>query len=456
MRIEKKRRKKRKTNRKRKTKQKFKRKKRKKTRKRKRRRKINKILKGGGWGGDYDSIITFRKTINGKPLIFVLEKICHKGTITPTDLSKKIVGAQRWRDFMNQRITQVRMSIEDMIFFNKQKRVFESLYNKNQDIYMDVLRAKGMDMERYWIKSYINDDVHIIIPILKEWALETGNHNLKDKLNTKEMNKLITLSKFEADRYVNYGNVNLPSSIGPHVACLNYNCNEFIDTWIVYIMLEEDWTNFNLDPNPENFLQNDAKILMAMTAAIDISQELPYQYHMGIHRSLHYLGNKHKAKLSKGAEKATSDSIKGSGLGRLSLLLHGFTSQALDKIYGSEQRLIISDPLDGMAKIIKESGLVEGEEFITYPTIKQQYIRYDKSNKDIFEELIGKLPAKRLSKAIQPNEYEVVSAQWFKISPGKFLQNEEPIYLFFSDSGCVTNAWNTFASKNTAFNKLFK
>ena len=128
----------------------------------------------------------------------------------------------------------------------------------------------------------------------------------------------------------------------------------------------------------DKFFEYDKKILMCVTVTENITEDMAqkFQYQMGIHRSI---GNTkyrfpEQTTFKHDDEFTISDEGKGSGYGQLSLKLHAYSSLALDLLYMSIEdlsnmsinytnRLVVTHPVDAMARIFTTSNLLEGTDF---------------------------------------------------------------------------------------------
>ena len=134
-----------------------------------------------------------------------------------------------------------------------------------------------------------------------------------------------------------------------------------------------------------SFFEYDKKVLICVTVTRNITEDplQNFQYQMGIHRSIGYTKYKYRADPIDVANRQDhfhelSDNGKGSGYGQLSLKLHAYSSFALDLISNSQgdykKRLLVSHPIESMANIFYNSGLLEDVDFWTekYDSIFRQ------------------------------------------------------------------------------------
>jgi len=169
--------------------------------------------------------------------------------------------------------------------------------------------------------------------------------------------------------------------------------------YMAYIIQSSDYEDFNLpskdemyndDSKPfvyddgfvsstlhtffEPFFEYDKKVLICVTVTHIITEDIlqNFQYNMGIYRSIGYTKYKYREQPNTVSNKhdnfhTLSDNGKGSGYGQLSLKLHAFSSLALDLISKSidnyKKRLIVTHPIDNMARIFTQSNLLENIDF---------------------------------------------------------------------------------------------
>ncbi len=146
--------------------------------------------------------------------------------------------------------------------------------------------------------------------------------------------------KSKDPRYSSDSIMSFLGAIIPWKDCLNpdlriENNEDPLETFISYVVLKEDFSNLKLN----NYEKNKNKVLMSMV--VTSSEKSGYQYHMGIHRSLDYIVNK-------------NENTKGLGLKDLSIYLHSFAAEALNRIYGEELRYVISNPVQSMLQKFKK------------------------------------------------------------------------------------------------------
>ena len=381
-------------------------------------------------GFTYDTknkVLTIPKVINNKNLIFILEKVC-EGTTELNNLEGR--GLQKWKEFIDKRY--------NMIYPYKDQESFEKLYsheNKlfnawmtNSNEWSEIIKEKDITIDISY-PVLVSMNLYKIFEILKEYATHPI---LQDSLTQEYID-----SKKKQLEIQNLYDHNMAEAIGPYKLCINNCKSPNIDMWVAYVIEYEDYS-FDL----QEFEKTEPIILMTLTISVDFSQDNPYEYHMGIHRSLDYLRNQKK-----------HISAKGSNLGQLSLQLHGFASKGIDYIYNNKRRFIVSDPLHRMQEILEKTGLkmLKGK----YTTIMSELEEKKRKESDyeILKNNLSKLSPERQKMAIGPNKYGVANAgRWLKIFN---VETGEIIFIFVEDNMCI-HPYHTIVSTNFEFNKLFE
>lgn len=286
---------------------------------------------------------------------------------------------------------------------------------KEKDITIDIRYPVIVQMNLYKILEILKENV--VHPILQDSLTQEYIDSKKKQLEIQ-----------------NLYNHNMSEAIGPYKLCINNCKSPNIDMWVAYVIEYEDYS-FDL----QEFEKTEPIILMTLTISVDFSQDNPYEYHMGIHRSLDYMRNQKK-----------QISGKGANLGQLSLQLHGFASKGIDHIYNNKRRFIVSDPLNNMKVILEKTGLNILN--CKYTTIKseseEKTIDYE-----ILKNTLSKLSLERQRMAREANEYGVVNVgRWLKIFN---VEIGEIIFIFVEDNKCI-HPYHTIVSTNFEFNKLFE
>lgn len=373
-------------------------------------------------------VLTIPKIINNKNLIFILEKVC-EGTTELNNIEGR--GLQKWKEFIDKRYNTV--------YQYKDKESFTKLYKHENELlkvwianlneWSEIIKEKDITIEiEYMIQVQMN--LYKIMEILKENA---QHPILQDPLTQEYIDSKKKLLVIQ-----NLYNFNMSEAIGPYQLCINNCKSPNIDMWVAYVIEYEDYS-FDL----QEFEKTEPIILMTLTISVDFSQDNPYEYHMGIHRSLDYMRNQKK-----------QISGKGSNLGQLSLQLHGFASKGIDHIYNNKRRFIVSDPLHSMKEILEKTGLkMLNGKYTTIMNELEENRRKKKIDYEILKNNLSKLSPERYRMATEANQYGVTNVgRWLKI----FDSNTgEIIFIFVNDNKCI-HPYNTIVSTNFEFNKLFE
>ena len=126
------------------------------------------------------------------------------------------------------------------------------------------------------------------------------------------------------------------------------------------------------------------------------------------------------------------------GVPKLSLLLHGFSSRAIDRAYGNKFRYIFTDPLGSMYKILQEENIQ------TIPGIKYSIFRHE-TDPEIKEKMNSYLKENSIKPRLQ---------KFLRIPLIEDPSKEDLLYVH--ENICIPDkAWNTVVSYNSEFNKLF-
>jgi len=367
------------------------------------------------------------KIISGKKLLFILEKVCHGTNVLPI--------THIWEDFIlnRQELLCYRFQNNENKFMDEHRTTLINIWNLN-----------SKEWEHHILdKNYLKYSSIYISKIFQILIDKKIDHPILKDPNTKKYYELLNKQQIKSD---------LIDAITMFHRCITRCQNEKKDTWVAYVIENDDYHNKveNFDKtkigfvyDKENYYKNlEPIILLALTITVDFTQKKPYQYQAGIHRSVDYFYNKGK-KISKGVPK-------------LSLRLHGFSSRAIDLVYGDKFRYIFSDPLNSMHKILQEANI------ITIPNIEYSNLK-NEENTEIKEKMNSYLEEKAKSeqekakskKKIKINKF----ARFLKIplmeDPSKEDPSKEDL-LYVHENICIPDkAWHTVVSYNSEFNKLF-
>ena len=304
-----------------------------------------------------------REHSKATPAVFVAEKVCEKGKRSVG--SAVSFGAAWWRNFITWRVRRTKGAPDNG----------HPMYARQDDYARDHCQIHGPTANKLaelWTEHAVewgalvphapkgNFDEKLLDELLemtRPLIVRGGTPLAFVERDVPEALKCLAIKDNMAAATSRVASAkqqqNLLEAMRPHRKCV-WMCSEpNIDIYVVYIVEEGDLDKLYRDR--ESFQATEPRILMTMTVSVDASQPVPYQYHMGIHRSLHYFTE--KKRLGPGAK-----GIKGQGMGgkgnarvRLSMQLHSFAAHMLDNDAAiATPRLMMSDPIGSMLTILQD------------------------------------------------------------------------------------------------------
>ena len=374
-----------------------------------------------GPGIKYDrerKLLTAEKSINDKILIFCLEKVC-EGTKELNNVEGR--GSEKWKAFIDERYRMVSpyKNKESSAKMYRHENKLVLAWQTNRNLWSSIMKEEDINIED---QIQARNNLHKIIEKVRRrvWHPIFDDQLTQEYIESKK-------KKLEIQDLYDY---DMDEAVGPHQRCINNCKSPNIDIWIAYVVEKKDYS-FDL----KIFEKTEPIILMTLTISVDFSQESPYAYHMGIHRSLDYMRNK-KKKISG----------KGENLGQLSLQLHGFASKGIDCVYGYEKRFIVTDPLYVMKRIFEKKGLkiLDGK----YKSARS----VSGEEKDAMLKSLEKLSPERQKMAREAIKYgEPDDFSWLRIID----DSGEIIFIFVLDNKCV-HPFYTTVSTNFEFSAMFQ